>query len=110
MRGLNPGGSASSRGEGVCHATILSTSGRCGIDYRRVPATILASANLHTITLHAKQRAISGSYGIAAGLRPAFAQADFLRYNIRKARDTAHARCPGTGRYDTGPTRTAELP
>ena len=37
-----------------------------GIDYRRVPATILASANLHTITLHAKQRAISGSYGIAA--------------------------------------------
>ena len=65
MRGLNPGGSASSRGEGVCHATILSTSGRCGIDYRRVPATILASANLHTITLHAKQRAISGSYGIA---------------------------------------------
>ena len=66
MRLLDPGGSASYWGEGVCFAVVLSASGQCRVGYRRVPTTILASANLLTITVYAKQSVTRGAYGIGA--------------------------------------------
>ncbi|MEK7359729.1 MAG: hypothetical protein AAB422_05085, partial [Planctomycetota bacterium] len=49
----------------VCLAAVLSALDRRGTVADGAPTIILASANLLTITLRAKQRATRGAYGIA---------------------------------------------
>jgi len=66
---LTPAAQPAPRGAGVCLAAVLSALDRRGTAADGGPAIILLSANLLTITLCAKQRAIRRAYGIAVAGR-----------------------------------------